>query len=103
MLCGWIEARDYFNISNSSKAFESVWGEGQRMQGFRWECCGASHTEWDGAGSVSVKKVQGFAAKSAKAWLTDESHDCDEQAAAVESDGNISANVPGKSMVTIAL
>jgi O-glycosyl hydrolase len=55
-----------------------------------------------GAGSVSVK-VQGFAAKSAKAWLTDDSHNCDEQAATVESDGSVSANVPGKSMVTVVL
>lgn len=55
-----------------------------------------------GSGSVSVK-VEGFAAKSAKAWLTDNSHDCDEQAATVGSDGSVSANVPARSMVTIVL
>lgn len=54
------------------------------------------------AGSVSVK-VNGFAATSAKAWLTDNSHDCDEQAATAGSDGSVSANVPGRSMVTIVL
>ncbi|KAL1599506.1 hypothetical protein SLS60_007309 [Paraconiothyrium brasiliense] len=55
-----------------------------------------------GVGSVSVK-VQGFVAKSAKAWLTDNSHDCDEQAATVGSDGSVSANVPARSMVTVVL
>ncbi|KAF9740914.1 hypothetical protein PMIN06_005947 [Paraphaeosphaeria minitans] len=55
-----------------------------------------------GAGSVSVQ-VAGFKSKSAKAWLTDESHNCEEQAATVGSDGSVSAVVPGKSMVTIVL
>lgn len=55
-----------------------------------------------GSGSVSVK-VQGFTAKSAKAWLTDNTHDCDEQVATVGSDGSVSANVPARSMVTIVL
>lgn len=55
-----------------------------------------------GAGSVSVK-VNGYTPKSAKAWLTDNSHDCDEQVATVGSDGSVVANVPARSMVTVML
>lgn len=55
-----------------------------------------------GAGSVSVK-VAGFQAKSAKAWLTDNSHDCDAQEATVGSDGSVTAQVPARSMVTVVL
>lgn len=55
-----------------------------------------------GAGGVTVK-VNGFTAKSAKAWLTDNSHDCDAQAAAVANDGSVSVNVPARSMVTVVL
>lgn len=54
------------------------------------------------AGNVNVK-VNGFMAKSAKAWLTDNSHDCDAQTATVGTDGSVVANVPGRSMVTVVL
>lgn len=55
-----------------------------------------------GTGSVNVK-VPGYVTKRAQAWLTDDSHSCDEQAAAVGSDGSVSANIPGKSMLTVML
>lgn len=56
-----------------------------------------------GAGAVTVK-VNGFTAKAAKAWITDNSHDCDEQVATVAADGgSVSAQVPGRSMVTFVL
>lgn len=55
-----------------------------------------------GAGSVTVK-VNGFTAKGVKAWLTDNSHDCDAQAATLGSDGTVGVNVPARSMVTVVL
>ncbi|KAJ4367659.1 hypothetical protein N0V83_007244 [Neocucurbitaria cava] len=56
-----------------------------------------------GAGAVTVK-VNGFTAKAAKAWITDNSHDCDEQVATVAADGgSVSAQVPARSMVTFVL
>ncbi|KAF2704580.1 glycoside hydrolase family 30 protein [Pleomassaria siparia CBS 279.74] len=54
------------------------------------------------AGSVTVK-VTGFVAKAASAWLTDNTHDCDAQAAMVGADGSVSVSVPGRSMVTLVL
>lgn len=56
-----------------------------------------------GSGAVTVK-VNGLVAKAAKAWITDNTHDCDEQTSALAADGSsISAQVPGRSMVTFVL
>ncbi|KAF2260847.1 putative endo-exoxylanase [Lojkania enalia] len=55
-----------------------------------------------GSGTVNVK-VNGFTAKSAHAWITDESHDVSEIAVNVGSDGTVSATVPGRSFVTFVL
>jgi O-glycosyl hydrolase len=56
-----------------------------------------------GSGNVSVK-VNGFKAHAAKAWITDNTHDCDEQATTLAKDGSsASAQVPGSSMVTFVL
>lgn len=56
-----------------------------------------------GAGAVTVK-VTGFIAKAATAWITDNSHDCDAQAATLAADGgSVSTQVPGRSMVTVLL
>jgi O-glycosyl hydrolase len=52
--------------------------------------------------TVSVK-VTGFVAKAGKAWLTDNTHDCNEQTVTVGADGSASASVPGRSMVTFVL
>jgi O-glycosyl hydrolase len=54
------------------------------------------------SGSVSVK-VNGFTTKAAKAWITDNTHDVDEIAATVGTDGAVSATVPGRSFVTFVL
>ncbi|KAF2185303.1 glycoside hydrolase family 30 protein [Zopfia rhizophila CBS 207.26] len=58
-----------------------------------------------GSGSASTVnvKVSGFTATSAKAWITDNSHDVDEQISTLGSDGIVSASVPGRSMVTFVL
>lgn len=56
-----------------------------------------------GAAAVSVK-VGGLVTKEVKAWLTDNSHDCDETVTTVAADGaSVSAQVPGRSMVTFVL
>lgn len=56
-----------------------------------------------GSGVVTVK-VTGLIAKTVKAWITGNSHDCDEQAANLAADGSsVSAQVPGRSMVTFVL
>jgi O-glycosyl hydrolase len=56
-----------------------------------------------GSSSVSVK-VNGFKAKAAKAWITDNTHDCNEQATTLATDNSsVSAQVPGRSMVTFVL
>ncbi|KAF2637869.1 putative endo-exoxylanase [Massarina eburnea CBS 473.64] len=56
-----------------------------------------------GTGSVTIQ-VGGFVAGGAKAWLTDNTHDCDAQAANVSEDGgSVTANVPARSMVTVVL
>jgi O-glycosyl hydrolase len=52
--------------------------------------------------TVSVK-VAGLVATAAKAWLTDNTHDCSEQTVTVGADGSVSASVPGRSMVTFVL
>ena len=54
------------------------------------------------SGSVTVK-VNGLTVKGAKAWITDNTHDCDALAATVGSDGSVSATVPGRSMVSFVL
>jgi O-glycosyl hydrolase len=55
------------------------------------------------AGTVTVK-VNGFVAASAQAWVTNNSHDCDEQVATLATDGSsVSSEVPGRSMVTFVL
>jgi hypothetical protein len=55
------------------------------------------------AGAVTVK-VNGFVAAKATAWITDNSHDCDELVATLAADGaSVSAQVPGRSMVTFVL
>ncbi|KAI4924768.1 hypothetical protein J4E85_007885 [Alternaria conjuncta] len=55
------------------------------------------------AGAVTVQ-VGGFVAKTAKAWITDNGHDCDEIVATLAADGgSVSAQVPGRSMVTFVL
>jgi O-glycosyl hydrolase len=52
---------------------------------------------------VSVR-VNGFVAAKATAWITDNGHDCDELAATLAADGtSVSAQVPGRSMVTFVL
>lgn len=58
-----------------------------------------------GTGSTAVTvKVNGFVAKAAKAWITDNTHDCDEQPATLAVDGgSVSGQVPGRSMVTFVL
>jgi O-glycosyl hydrolase len=58
-----------------------------------------------GTASATVTvKVNGFVAKAAKAWITDNTHDCDEQAAKLATDGSsVSAQVSGRSMVTFVL
>jgi len=54
-------------------------------------------------GAVTVQ-VSGFVATAAKAWITDNGHDCDEIVATVAADGgSVSAQVPGRSMVTFVL
>jgi hypothetical protein len=54
-------------------------------------------------GAVTVK-VNGFVAVSAKSWITDNGHDCDEIVATLAADGSsVSAQVPGRSMVTFVL
>jgi hypothetical protein len=56
-----------------------------------------------GSGSVLVK-VNGFKANAAQAWITDNTHDCNEQATTLATDGSsASAQVPGRSMVTFVL
>lgn len=56
-----------------------------------------------GSGSVTVK-VNGFTAKAAKAWVTDSTRDVGELAATLGTDGgSVSADVPGRSMVTFNL
>ncbi|KAJ4301939.1 hypothetical protein N0V90_004035 [Kalmusia sp. IMI 367209] len=55
-----------------------------------------------GSGAVNVK-VGEFVAKGAKAWITDNSHDCDELVVTLGGDGSVSVNVPGRSMVTVVL
>jgi hypothetical protein len=55
------------------------------------------------ASGTVVVKVTGLVVKAANAWLTDNSHDCDEQAVTVGADGSVSATVPGRSMVTFVL
>lgn len=55
------------------------------------------------SGSVAVR-VLGFNTKTAKAYITDNTHDCDEQAVTVAADGgSVSTNVAGRSMVTFVL
>jgi O-glycosyl hydrolase len=55
------------------------------------------------SGTVTVK-VNGFEAKAAKAWITDNTHDCDGQMATLVADGSsVNAQVPGRSMVTFVL
>ena len=54
-------------------------------------------------GAVTVQ-VGGFVAKTAKAWITDNGHDCDEIVATLATGGgSVSAQVPGRSMVTFVL
>jgi hypothetical protein len=54
-------------------------------------------------GAVTVK-VNGFVAATAKAWITDNGHDCDEIVATLAADGgSVSTQVPGRSMVTFVL
>lgn len=56
------------------------------------------------ATSAVTVKVNGFVAVAAKAWITDNGHDCDETVATLAADGSsVSAQVPGRSMVTIVL
>ncbi|KAF1968301.1 glycoside hydrolase [Bimuria novae-zelandiae CBS 107.79] len=55
-----------------------------------------------GAGRVGVK-VGAFTVKSAKAWVTDNTHDCDESVVMAGADGGMSLDVPGRSMVTVVL
>ncbi|KAI8941314.1 GH30 xylanase [Plenodomus lindquistii] len=53
--------------------------------------------------AVSVK-VNGVSIASAKAWVTDNNHDCDELTTVVaENRASVSAQVPGRSMVTFVL
>jgi O-glycosyl hydrolase len=55
------------------------------------------------AGAVTVK-VNGCVGAKATAWITDNSHDWDELAATLAADGaSVSAQVPGRSMVTFVL
>ena len=54
-------------------------------------------------GAVTVQ-VSGFVATAAKAWITDNGHDCDEITVTVAvGGGSVSAQVPGRSMVTFVL
>lgn len=55
------------------------------------------------ASGVVTVKVNSFTMKAAKVWITDNSHDCDELAATLSLDGSVSAQVPGRSMVTFVL
>jgi O-glycosyl hydrolase len=56
-----------------------------------------------GTGVVTVK-VNNLVAKAGKAWITDNTHDCNELVATLAADGrSISAQVPGRSMVTFVL
>jgi O-glycosyl hydrolase len=55
------------------------------------------------AGTVAIK-VNGFVARAAQAWITDNTHDCEEQTVTLVADGSgVSAQVPGRSMVTFVL
>jgi O-glycosyl hydrolase len=57
-----------------------------------------------GSGSASVSvKAGGLTVGKATAWVTDNSHDCDEQSVAVGADGSVQVQVPGRSMVTVML
>ena len=56
------------------------------------------------ATSAVAVKVNGVVVVAAKAWITDNGHDCDEVVATLAADGSsISAQVPGRSMVTFVL
>lgn len=53
---------------------------------------------------VVTVKVNGFNAGAAKAWITNGEHDVGAQAVTLASDGgSVSAQVPGRSMVTFVL
>jgi O-glycosyl hydrolase len=54
------------------------------------------------SGMVGVK-VSGVEVKSAKGWITDNTHDVGEVAVTVGADGTVSGTVPGRSMVTFVL
>jgi O-glycosyl hydrolase len=58
------------------------------------------------SGNVNVRVSGGataFAAKSVKAWVTDNTRDVGEVPSSLAADGSASANVPGRSMVTFVL
>jgi hypothetical protein len=56
------------------------------------------------AASAVTVRVNGLVAVAAKAWITDNGHDCDEIMATLAADGSsVSAQVPGRSMVTFVL
>lgn len=56
-----------------------------------------------GAGSIDVK-VNGFKAKTGRAYITDNTHDCSDWTVSLGADGaSASAQVPGRSFVTIVL
>jgi hypothetical protein len=62
-------------------------------------------------GKIAVQVIQGGTAAgtvaikvNAQAWITDNTHDCEEQTVTLVADGSgVSAQVPGRSMVTFVL
>jgi hypothetical protein len=68
------------------------------MEVWRYKIQGGTATD------VVTVKANGFVAARAKAWITDNGHDCDEIVATLVADGSsVSAQVPGRSMVTFVL
>ncbi|KAH7414030.1 putative endo-exoxylanase [Phaeosphaeria sp. MPI-PUGE-AT-0046c] len=62
-----------------------------------------AHIIQSGASAVNVEvKVSGFKAKVARAWITDDTHNCAEWTVSMAADGgSASAQVPGRSFVTL--
>lgn len=55
------------------------------------------------AASVTVNTSGGFIASTAKAWITDNTHDYSDSNVTISSGGVVSGSVPGRSMVTFVM
>lgn len=56
-----------------------------------------------GAASLSINTSGGFTATTAKAFITDNTHDYSDAASSISSAGVVSGSVPGRAMVTFVL